>query len=716
MQKLQFRPGINREITSLTNEGGWYDGNKVRFRAGFPQKIGGWAPLSSNTFLGTASALWNWITLKGYNLLAVGTELKYYIENGGEYFDVTPIRETTAPGAATFVATNGSSIVTVNDANSGVLDGDFVTFSGAVSLGGNVTATVLNTEFQVTYISPNSYTINISPTVANASDVGNGGGSTVAEYQINTGVNQATALTGWGSGLWGGFTYTTVTTTLSSPASDVATTLTVVSTTDFDSTGVLLIGMEYISYSGKTPTTFTGCTRGVDGTTAEAHLAGDLVYDPSSFTGWGQSALPSSEQRRLWSQANFGDYLIINPRGGALYMWVPSYTTNGIIQFNTRAQELSFTSAGIYQTDAFCPTKVNFIMVSDASRFVITFGCTPINEATLDPMLVRWSGQENYAVWNPTEENQAGGYRLSSGSSIITAIQTRQEILIWTDAAVYSMQYLGPPYVWGFQILSGGSISIAGPGVVSSANNITYWMGVDKFYYYSGRTDTLPCAVREYVFNDINLSQSDQFFSGTNEGFNEIWWFYCSGDSLVIDRYVIFNYLENAWTYGTMARSAWIDSPLRDYPMATTYNNTVVFHENGADDIETEGNIVAIDSYIESADFNLGEGDNYSFVWQMIPDISFMGSTTPDPSRPQVTMTLRPRRNPGAPYAPAPSPTVASDQSYADTRVHLVQEFTEVIHTRVRGRSLSMKIRSNTIGTQWQLGSPTINIRPDGRR
>jgi hypothetical protein len=330
-------------------------------------------------------------------------------------------------------------------------------------------------------------------------------------------------------------------------------------------------------------------------------------------------------------------------------------------------------------------------------------------------MLIRWSDQESYQTWTPAITNQAGSYRLSSGSYIVAAQQTRQEILIWTDGALYSMQYLGPPYVWGFNILS-DNISIISPNAVATANNVTYWMGADKFYAYSGRVETLPCSLRQYVFGDINLTQSSQFFAGTNEGYSEVWWYYCSANSTVVDRYVIYNYLDQVWYYGTLTRTAWLDSPLRQFPMAATYSNNVVFHENGVDDITTSGNILPISSYIQSSDFDIGDGHNYGFVWRMIPDITFDGSTTPAPNTPQVTFTVRPRQNPGAPYGTADIPVVASTQSYANQRNYTVQEFTQIVYTRLRGRQMAFKISSDSIGTQWQLGTPRIDVRPDGRR
>jgi hypothetical protein len=433
------------------------------------------------------------------------------------------------------------------------------------------------------------------------------------------------------------------------------------------------------------------------------------------FTGWGESAAFGITQRlRLWSEANFGDYLIINPRGGSLYMWVPEYTPGGSLLFTTPATLLSNSSSGVYQTDTSCPIVANFVMVSDSSRFVIAFGANDYGSTAQDPMLIRWSDQEDYAVWAPAITNQAGSFRLSAGSEIIAAQQTRQEILVFTDGAVFSMQYLGPPFVWGFNILS-DNISIAGPNVVATANNITYWMGKDKFYAYTGRVETLPSALRQYVFGDINMEQSDQFFAGTNEGYSEIWWYYCSSGSSVIDRYVIYNYLDQVWYYGTLGRTAWLDSPLREYPMAATYSHTIVYHEIGNDDIEVNGTINPIDSYIQSSDFDIGDGHNFGFVWRMIPDITFDGSTT-QTGTPEVTFTVRPRQNPGAAYGASPSPTVASAQSYAVQKNYTVQEFTEIVYTRIRGRQMAFKVSSNQLGCQWQLGVPRIDVRADGRR
>lgn len=709
LQKLQLRPGVNREGTTLANEGGWFECDKIRFRSGYPQKLGGWQPISGNTYLGIARSMLNWVTLRGYNLLGIGTNLKYYIESGGLYNDITPVREV-ATLTNPFTTVNGLSTVTVTDVNHGAFTGDFVTFSGASTVGG----LDLNGEYQITYVSADTYTITASSN-ANASTTG--GGTVTATYQINVGKDIFYFQTGWGTGFWGGVTAGSQQTTLSAGLDSTNTTITVTSTAGFYSgNGSVLIDSELATYTGNTTTTFTGATRGANGTIATSHSNGSIVYSATQYTGWGQSSsdgLP--QQLRLWSEANFGDYLIINPRGGALYMWVPEYSINGTLLFSTPAKLLSSSGSGIYQTDSGCPSVCNFVMVSDSSRFVIGFGVNDYGSTAQDPMLIRWSDQEDYQVWTPAVTNQAGSFRLSSGSTIVTAQQTRQEILVFTDAAVFSMQYLGPPFVWGFNILS-DNISIAGPNAVATANNITYWMGVDKFYAYTGRVETLPCALRQYVYGDINMDQSYQFFAGTNEGYSEVWWFYCSANSTVVDRYVIYNYLDQVWYYGTLNRSSWLDSPLRDNPMAATYSHTVVYHESGNDDVETNGNILPINSYIQSSDFDIGDGHNYGFVWRMIPDITFDGSSTANPDKPQVTFSLRPRQNPGAPYGSAETPTVQSTQSYNSVRNYTVQEFTEIVYTRLRGRQMAFKIESNQLGCQWQLGAPRIDVRPDGRR
>jgi hypothetical protein len=746
LQKLQFRPGINRENTSYANEGGYYAANKIRFRSGQPEKVGGWAAdtgtnlstlkPTTGTLWGVCRALWNWLNLTGYNLLSLGTNFKYYIQSGtnGFYYDVTPIRTTTSGvSEVTFAASTGSTTITVTDAGHGAQTGDFVTYSGAVSLGGNITATILNAEFQITYLSSNTYTIT-SSVAATAGDSGNGGTAVIGAYQITTGNAVYTQNVGWGAGTWGGVIPGTATNQLNGAINSSVTTITVDDASAFAAAGNILIDSENISYTSKNSTQFLGCVRGLSGTgsgAAASHADNAAVVQSTSFTGWGVSAPAGQgigEQLRLWSQSNFGEDLIFNPRGGALYYWANSASAN---TFN-RGQYLGpstavVTKSGTITTDAYCPTVANFVMVSDASRFVIAFGVNDYGSIVQDPLLIRWSDQESFATWFPAVTNQAGSYRLSHGSQIITAMQTRQEILVLTDSAIYSMQYLGPPYVWSFQIM-GDNISIAGPNAIATANNITYWMGTDKFYMYSGRVQTLPSTLREYVYNDINLDQSYQFMAGTNEGYNEVWWQYCSSGSNVIDRYVIYNHLDDVWYYGDwvnytgtayQGRTAWLDSALRAYPMAATYgvaggntNTLLVYHENGVDD-GTVNPAVPIVAQVTSSDFDIGDGHNFGFVWRLIPDLTFDGSTV---NQPIAMFTVLPRANSGAPYGNANNPDVVSAQNYQNQRNYAVQQFTQQVYVRIRGRQMAFKVSSDELGVQWQLGIPRIDIRPDGRR
>jgi hypothetical protein len=743
LQKLQFRPGVNRENTSYSNEGGYYASNKIRFRSGQPEKIGGWAAdtgttvsalkPTTGTVWGVARGMWNWLNLAGYNLLAIGTNLKYYIQNGpnGLVYDVTPLRFTTGAGEATFAATTGSPIITVTDIAHGAQAGDFVTFSGAASLGGNITAAILNAEFQITsYVSSNQYTITASVN-ATAGDSSNGGSSVVAAYQITTGVDIYSLNVGWGAGTWGGVVFGTATNQLNGAINNSVTTITVDDTTAFSAAGNILIDSENISYTSKSSTQFLGCTRGLSGTgsgAAAAHADNAIVTQSTTFTGWGSPAATGiGIQLRLWSQSNFGEDLVFNPRGGALYYWANAASAS---TFN-RGQYLGpstsiVTKSGTITTDSSCPTVANFVMVSDASRFVLAFGVNDYGSAIQDPLLIRWSDQESFATWIPAVTNQAGSYRLSHGSQIVTAMQTRQEILVLTDSAIYSMQYLGPPYVWSFQIM-GDNISIAGPNAIATANNITYWMGTDKFYMYSGRVQTLPSTLREYVFNDINLEQSFQFCAGTNEGYSEVWWQYCSAGSSVVNRYVIYNHLENSWYYGdwdnyqnvSQGRTAWLDSSLRSFPMATTYgvaggnsNAQLLYHESGVDD-GTVNPSVPIVAQVTSSDFDIGDGHNFGFVWRLIPDLTFDGSNV---NQPTAMFTVLPRANSGAPYGNSNNPEVVSTQNYQNQRTYAIQQFTQQVYVRIRGRQMAFKVSSDELGVQWQLGVPRIDIRPDGRR
>jgi hypothetical protein len=673
LQKLQFRPGVNREGTTLANEGGWFESDKVRFRSGYPEKIGGWqvdtgtvtsgalappanpSPLVQPSYWGVARSMWNWYNLANVNLLGVGTNLKYYIQNGpnSAFNDVTPLRVPTVTIASNaFTTTSGSTTVQVNDTGHGAQTGDFVTISGVVGATNGIPADSLNQEFRITYKNANEYYITVdSPATSSGTT-----GSADFDYQITTGLDIYTVATGWGAGGWGG------------------------------------------------------------------------VTPGSSNTGWGEAASTGvGQQLRLWSESNYGEDLIINYRGGGLYYWANNANPNIFDRAQTMAPSATVvTKAGSIVMEATAPSLCNMVMVSDASRFVIAFGTndpTGVYATTaLDPLQIRWSNQEQFNVWTPAATNQAGDYRLSHGSQIISAMQTRQEILVWTDAAIYSMQYLGPPYVWGFQIL-GDNISIAGPNAAATANNVTYWMGTDKFYMYSGRVETLPCTLRQYVYDDINMAQQYQFFAGTNEGYNEIWWFYCSitgpdgtgtpeDPNVLVDRYVVFNHLERTWYYGNMERTAWLDSPLRVEPMAAGYGGMLLYQETGNDD-GTTNPPSPIEAYVQSSDFDIGDGHNFGLVTRIIPDVTFDGSTVDAPA---LYFTVRPRQTPGSNYGNSNNPQVTSADNYSGQRYYTVQQFTEYVYVRVRGRQMAFKVSSSAPGVAWQLGTPRLEVRPDGRR
>jgi hypothetical protein len=646
LQKIQMRPGVNREGTNYSNEGGWYDCDNIRFRSGYPEKLGGWIRLASNTFVGIARSLWNWIDYDaGNNYLGIGTSKKYYIEKGGTYNDVTPLIHTSSTlGAAAgpFTATTGSNIITVTDASYNPEVGDYIVFSGAVSLGGNITAVILNQEYIVATVpSGTTYTIVVSVN-ANASDTLKGGAVVKAEYEYPTGLDVFTVGVGWGAGTWSGFYGT----------------------------------------------------------------------GSASNTGWGAaSVIGIGQQLRLWSNDNFGQDLVIAPRGGGIYYWKDS------LGVNFRAKSLNTLSTDEGFAGTYVPHTTNQISASSIQRFLIAFGANSYLSGTpntsFDPMIVRWSDQENPYEWVPAITNQAGEFTLTHGSFIMGAIPTRQEILVWTNSALYSMQYLGAPYVWGFNIMM-DNISVMSPNSMITVNNVTYWMGVDKFYMYSGRVETLPCALRQYIFNDINKDQSFQVFAGGNEGYNEVWWFYVSNSSNAteVDKYVIYNYLDRVWYYGSMARTAWLDSGIRNYPMAANYDNRILYHEASVDDVSGL-TPVAINAYIQSSDFDIGDGHNFGFVWRILPDVNFNGSNVNQPS---VTMTVKPRQNSGTPYGEANSPAVPSQDNFTLRTTYNIQEFTGQVYTRIRGRQMSFRIESDTVGVAWQLGSPRIDIRNDGRR
>ncbi len=696
LQKILFKPGVNRENTRYTTEGGWYECDKVRFRQGTPEVIGGWARISSATFLGLCRSLWNWVTLGNLNLIGVGTNLKFYIESGGAYNDITPIRASSTINNNPFVATLGSAVITVTDTAHGCGNGDFVVFSGAVGLGGNITAGILNlsTGYQVSVIDVDSYTITVGAN-ADATDVSGspgGGASVVASYQLNVGPSIQVPLVGWGAGGWGAGGW----------GEGISNTLGLQLWNQMNYGENLLYGPRGQGiYYWQANTSLT--TRGVNLNT----LGGTVTFTNASPT-------------IVTATVGYTEGAALQFSGGSLPTGVSAATTYYVYDVNGLTFKLLDSAGSVVNTTSSgsgavslivdVPTTVNSFTVSDASRFVITFGCNDYGSSTLDPMLIRWSSQEDLFNWTPTATNQAGSIRLSHGSEIITSIQTRQEIVVFTDSSVYSLQYLGPPYVWASQLLGDGT-SIIGPNAVAQASGIVYWMGVDKFYAYDGRIQTLNCDLRRFVFQDINLDQSAQVFSGSNEGFNEIWWFYCSAGVTEVDRYVVYNYFEKVWYYGTMGRTAWLDSGLQPSPLAATYSYNLVRQEQGLNDNET-GTNVALNAYISSSEFDIGDGHNFGFVWRVLPDLTFGDSVnSPTGASPTVTMTLYGLTNSGSGSTSSAGASVVSSSTYVIT-----EEFTGQIYTRMRGRQMIFKIESNQISTSWQLGAPRIDIRQDGRR
>jgi len=778
LKKIMFRPGVNKENTRYASEalgsvnagtevvGGWYDSEKVRFRAGTPEKLGGWVQISANYFKGVCRSLWNWVTLTSLNLIGVGTNLKFYISNGGAYYDITPIRATTTL-TNPFGTILNSSTVLVTDAAGGFADGAYVTFNGSSAIGG---LTLLG-EYKISLQSATTYNITAESTVSLVLSTG----VFTAQFQLANNVEVVLSTTG------------------ALPTGFVAgTTYYVVNTSGYT--------FQLAATSGGTAIVPTGTQSGIHTATAKATSTtasgGGTVYamyqintGPEytvALTGWGAGGwglgawgvgATGTDALRLWSQSNFGEDLVFGPRGGAMYYWNATYNVNGapvtitiatpgvltasvnfangdaIMLTTTGALPTGLTPGTVYYvvnaSSGTCnlaataggtpittsgsqsgthtiaargipvtslsgasgvPTIQNLIFVSDISRFVFAFGCNDYGATAQDPMLIRWSDQESVVEWTPAATNQAGSLRLSHGSEIVTCLQTRQEIVVFTDSSVYSLQYLGAPTVWGSQIL-GDNISIMGQNATSVASGVVYWMGVDKFYKYDGRVSTLRCDLRQYIYSNINLAQAQQVYSGTNEGFNEVWWFYCSANSLQIDKYVVYNYLEDIWYYGSMARTAWLDSGSLDYPLAAPYinstSNNLVYHENGNDD-NTTGVPAAIDSYISSSEFDISDGHNFGFIWRILPDLTFRSST--GETTPQVTMTLIPLQNSGSGYTNPASVGGSDNATISRIASAPVEEFTGQVYVRVRGRQLVFKVQGN------QLGAPRIDIRPDGRR
>ena len=640
LQKLTLKPGVNRETTSYTNEGGWFDCDKVRFRFGSPEKIGGWEKVSGQSFLGTARALRPFVALDGSSFMGIGTNLKYYISEGGSYNDVTPIRSITSAGEVTFSAANGFSTITVTDANHGCNENDFVTFTGAASLGGVITAAVLNQEYKILSVTNTAvYTITArtvqtlkeitidgqytpTPVVANGSDGSNGGSSVVGTYQIQTGLDNSIGGTGWGSGRW---------------------------------------------------------ARGSWGSGQAIDSADDIL--------------------RIWSHDSFGEDLLINVRNGGIFLWDRSASSS--FSF-LRAVALSSLAGA----DATTPTIAKKVMVSDRDRHVIVFGCdSQTNIGVQDPLLIRFSDQENPLVWESQPTNTAGDLRIGTGSEIITAIETRQQILVFTNQSLHAMQYLGPPFTFGISLLS-ENITIASPLSAIAVDDMVYWMGDEDFYVYSGQVQKLPCTVKSYVFNDLNKDQFEKVTCGVNSSYSEVWWFYPSAGSDSIDKYVVYNYQEQTWYYGTLSRSVWLDRGISLYPVAASLDGYLYYHDIGADD----GSVnppVAVSSFIQSSQMSIGAGDQFVFLSRLIPDVTFEGSANPSPS---VAMTLETRQFPGAAYTSSDSSAVVRSSTVP------VEQFTDQAFVRLRGRSFAIKVSSSDTGVEWRLGTPRVEVRPDGRR
>ena len=614
--KLDFKPGLNKDQTNYSNEGGWWECDKIRFRSGYPEKLGGWVKYTVQTLIGTCRQMFVWVTSFGDNLMAMGTNKKVYLEAGGNLFDITPIRQTTV-NTASFAAVDGSSTITVTDNGSNPAQGGYVIFSGAASLGGNVTATILNTEHEIaTAINSNAYTI-VVPVVANSSDSGNGGGAVTAKYQIDPASPNYTFGYGWNTSTW---------------------------------------------------------SRG----------------------GWGSgSDQPVDLPTRYWWYDNFDNDLVMNYNEagfGPIYYWERGSSANPTTALGTPAVLLSSLSGA---SDV--PTYAGQVLVSQNDKHLLAFGATPYPSGTFDPLLIRWADQDNPVNWTPSPTNSAGFIRVSRGDQIVRAIATRQEILVYTNTGLSSLQFTGTTDVFALQELS-DNISIISPRGVVTVNNVTYWMGRDKFYIYSGRVDTLPTTLWTQVFRNLNYDRTNNIIAGTNEGFNEIWWFYPSANSDDNNSYVVYNYVEKIWHYGLLARTAWNDSGLREYPQAIE-GQYIYDHERGLD---ADG--APMVSYIVSSEFDIGDGEQFMLTRRMIPDIKFTGSTA---QTPEVYITLVPRRFPGSP--PQSEPNLRVIETSANI-------YTNEVFIRARGRSMSFEVGSDTLGVNWQLGSPRLDARQDGKR
>ena len=709
IKSLKFKAGIVSDITSYSNEGGFVDGDKVRFRFGFPEKFGGWTKYSANTYEGSARRLHNWVALDGSDFLGLGTELKYYIEEGQSFNDITPIRNTTSAGDVTFSASNGSTTITVTDPAHGANENDFVTFSGAATLGGTITATILNIEYKiVTIISSNSYTVT-SSVAANGSDSGNGGSSVVGTYQLNTGLNTTVGGTGWGAGQWSGTTSGALSTQLNEALDNSETAVDVDDETGMNTANdVILVEEELMLVSATTDDNTMTVTRGHSGTTAATHADNTLVrlavgnaLVTDDFVGWGSAAsitVPGA-QIRLWSHDNFGEDLLLNARDSGIFYWD---RTNGL---GNRAVELSTAFSG--QTSV--PQIAKQVLVSDQDRHVIAFGCDGFGanstatqgDGVQDPLLIRFSSQENPVDFFPTATNTAGDLRLGGGSTFVQAVETKQQILCFTNKTLHAMKFIGPPFTFGLQELS-KNITIMSSAAAVAIEDSVFWMGVDTFYLYSGgQTLQLPCTVKDKVFLDFNFEEKDKVHAGVNSEFSELLWFYPTASSTEIDAYVAYNYIEKVWYYGTLARQAWLDRGIRTLPLATG-NQYIYNHEVGFDD---DGS--AMTSFIESAPMDIGDGDKFVFLKRVIPDVTFDGSTSVNPD---VSFTMKAKNFPGSNFNETTQNTTQRSATSP------IEQFTEKLDYRLRGRSFSLRIDSTSLGTKYKLGTPRVDIRMDGRR
>ena len=707
LRKLTLKPGVNRENTRYASENGWYECNNVRFRQGTPEKIGGWTRINTVTFEGIARSLWNWITLGRQNLIGVGTNLKFYIENGGNYNDITPLRTTTSAGDVTFsastttlsaaITSTSATTIAITNATGFPLEGVILIDSEAISYTGVTDNTLTGCTRGASYLVSN---VSTSTTAATHSSGAAVTCFTILVTDTSHGAKANDFVTFSGSTALGG-NFTAVVLDLEYKIESVET----------DSTYTILAKSFSTATLKFTNVASTSSDSGSGGSsTVGAYQLNTGVTSSTELSGWGAGAYGAGlfgtgettiQELRIWSQQNFGEDLVFGERGGSVYYWDASGT------LTTRAVELSSLSGA-----SATPTVQNRVLVSDINRFLFCFGANPIGSAIQDPMLIRWSDQEDAANWTPAATNQAGSLRLSRGTEIITATQSRQEVLVWTDSSLYSLQYVGAGSgVWSATIV-GEQTSIASANSVAYASGVSYWMGKDKFYKYDGSTQPLPCDLRKYIFTDFNSEQYNQVFAGSNEAFHEVWWFYCSSGVTDIDSYVVYNYLENIWYYGSMARTAWLDSGLRAFPLAATYNSVLVNHEEGVDDNETS-TTAAIASFITSADFDLEDGDKFMLMSRVLPDISFEGSTA---ANPVVTMSFFPLTSSGSGYNSPTSESGVSTGTATRSATSPVEVYTSQIHTRVRGRQVSMKIESSAAGVQWQLGTPRIDLRPDGRR